>query len=116
MLERVLRPEPGDQRRTQAGELFGIRTRKKSAPCPKPMREGVAAAFRFALGCSRAAAALRVQTVRFDLAVAGQGSANRFRNNVSLSGNATFYLSIRSEGHCGMQPQTTTLHGPRRKR
>ena len=71
MLERVLRPEPGDQRRIQAGELFGIRSRKKSAPCPKPMREGVAAAFRFALGCSRAAAALRVQTVRFDLAVAG---------------------------------------------
>jgi len=43
MLERALRPGLGD-----------FRSRKKSAPCPKPMREGVAAAFRFALACSRA--------------------------------------------------------------
>jgi hypothetical protein len=71
MLERVLRPEPGGQRLTQAVKLFGIRTSKKSTPCRQPVDVGILAAPRLAILGARTGARLRIQAVRFAAAFAG---------------------------------------------
>ena len=47
-LKRALRAQPGDDLLTEAAELFGILTRKKSAPCRQPVDEGILAAPRLA--------------------------------------------------------------------